>query len=56
MGPYYLTALINMLGAVEKVGGSAVKAFEERTIGSGSQPGWAHPGQHAHPRHGPAQL
>ena len=39
MGPYYLTALINLLGAVEKVGGSAVKAFGERIIGSGSQQG-----------------
>ncbi|BDP43539.1 oxidoreductase (plasmid) [Deinococcus aetherius] len=39
MGPYYLTALINMLGAVTRVGGSAVKAFEERVVGSGARQG-----------------
>ncbi|WP_216326916.1 Gfo/Idh/MocA family protein [Deinococcus aestuarii] len=39
MGPYYLTALINMLGGVTRVGGSAVKAFEERVVGSGARQG-----------------
>jgi len=39
MGPYYLTALINMLGGVSKVSGSAVKALEQRTIGSGERQG-----------------
>lgn len=39
MGPYYLTALVNMLGGVTQVGGSAVKALEERTIGSGARQG-----------------
>ena len=39
MGPYYLTALIHMLGGVEQVAGSAVKAVSERTIGSGARQG-----------------
>lgn len=39
MGPYYLTALINLLGGVSKVGGSAIKALEERTISSGERRG-----------------
>jgi predicted dehydrogenase len=32
MGPYYLTALINLMGPVRRVTGSAQKAFTERTI------------------------
>ena len=39
MGPYYLTALINLFGGVHKVGGSAVKALSERIIGSGPRQG-----------------
>ncbi len=35
MGPYYLTALISMLGAVERVAGSARISFAQRTVGSG---------------------
>ena len=34
MGPYYLTALITMLGPVLRVTGSTKKAFEQRTITS----------------------
>ncbi len=34
MGPYYLTALINMLGPVAKVSGMVTKGREERTITS----------------------
>ncbi len=34
MGPYYITALINLLGPVRRVSGSARKSFETRTITS----------------------
>ena len=34
MGPYYLTALVNMLGPVEYVAGMTGMAYEERTITS----------------------
>lgn len=34
MGPYYLTALVNLLGPVARVTGMTSKAFEERTITS----------------------
>ena len=34
MGPYYLTALISLLGPVNRVTGSARKTFEQRTITS----------------------
>lgn len=34
MGPYYLTALINMIGSVESVTGAANISFAERTIHS----------------------
>ena len=34
MGPYYLTALVNLLGPVARVSGSAKKSFETRTITS----------------------
>lgn len=34
MGPYYITALINFLGPVKRVTGSAQAAFAERTIES----------------------
>lgn len=32
MGPYYLTALVNLLGPIRRVTGSAAIAFPERTI------------------------
>ena len=34
MGPYYLTALVNLLGPVKRVTGSARATFPTRTIGS----------------------
>ena len=34
MGPYYITALINLLGPVRRVSGSVSKSFETRTITS----------------------
>jgi predicted dehydrogenase len=34
MGPYYLTALVNCIGPIRRVMGSAGKAFAERTITS----------------------
>jgi predicted dehydrogenase len=34
MGPYYLTALVNLLGPVARVSGSAKKSFDTRTITS----------------------
>jgi predicted dehydrogenase len=34
MGPYYLTALVNLLGPVRRVTGSAQKSFAQRTITS----------------------
>ena len=34
MGPYYLTALVTLLGPVRRATGSARISFPERTIGS----------------------
>ena len=34
MGPYYITALVNLIGAVKRVAGSTRKTFPERTITS----------------------
>jgi predicted dehydrogenase len=39
IGPYYLTALISMLGPVRRVTGSARTTYPERTIGSGPKKG-----------------
>jgi predicted dehydrogenase len=39
MGPYYVTALVSMLGPVKRVTGSAQISFPERTIGSGPKKG-----------------
>ncbi|MFC4456545.1 Gfo/Idh/MocA family oxidoreductase [Deinococcus sonorensis] len=39
MGPYYLTALVNLLGPVNRVGGSAIRAFDERVAGHASRKG-----------------
>jgi predicted dehydrogenase len=39
MGPYYVTALVTMLGPVESVIGSASHTRERRTIGSGPREG-----------------
>jgi predicted dehydrogenase len=34
MGPYYLTALVNLIGPIRRVSGSTRITFPERTIGS----------------------
>jgi predicted dehydrogenase len=39
MGPYYLTALVSLLGPVSRISGSAKKGFEERTVTSEPQNG-----------------
>jgi predicted dehydrogenase len=39
MGPYYLTALVNLLGPIRRVTGSSRISFPERTIGSGERKG-----------------
>jgi predicted dehydrogenase len=39
MGPYYLSALITLLGPVRRVTGSAQMSFRERTIGSKTRAG-----------------
>ncbi|HEY4422375.1 MAG TPA: Gfo/Idh/MocA family oxidoreductase [Pseudonocardia sp.] len=39
MGPYYLTALVHLLGPVERVVAAAGRARDTRTIGSGSRAG-----------------
>ena len=39
MGPYYLTALVSLLGPITRVTGSARSSFPERTIGSGPNQG-----------------
>jgi len=39
MGPYYLTALVNLLGPVKRVTGSTRMSFEERVIGSEKKKG-----------------
>ncbi len=35
MGPYYITALVNLLGPAKKVSGSVVRGVKKRTIGIG---------------------
>ena len=39
MGPYYLTALVNLLGPAKQVQGRCTKVFKERQIGIGSKKG-----------------
>lgn len=39
MGPYYITALVSLLGPATRVAGSVGAAAEERTIGSGPREG-----------------
>lgn len=39
MGPYYLTALVHLLGPISRVAGSTSQAFAERTIDSGDRAG-----------------
>ena len=35
MGPYYLTALVNLLGPAKSVHGISTKVFDKRVIGIG---------------------
>ncbi len=39
MGPYYVTALVTLLGAAKRVTGSTAAAYSERVIGSGAKKG-----------------
>ena len=39
MGPYYLTALVNLLGPANEVSGSLMKGVKKRTIGIGPRKG-----------------
>ncbi|SMB84384.1 Gfo/Idh/MocA family protein [Deinococcus hopiensis] len=39
MGPYYLTALVHLLGPVQRVSGSGIRALEERVAGHESRRG-----------------
>jgi predicted dehydrogenase len=39
MGPYYITALVNLLGPIERVVACGAKSFESRTVGTGSRAG-----------------
>ncbi|MFH1761071.1 MAG: Gfo/Idh/MocA family oxidoreductase, partial [bacterium] len=39
MGPYYLTALVNLMGPMQKVTGAVSQAFTERIAGSGNKKG-----------------
>ncbi len=39
MGPYYVTALLNLLGPVRRYGGLATVAISERVVGSGPREG-----------------
>jgi predicted dehydrogenase len=39
MGPYYLTALVNLLGPIRRATGSARASFHERIVGSGTKQG-----------------
>jgi len=41
MGPYYLTAMVSLLGCVHRVGGMARRPVAERVIGSGPKCGQA---------------
>ena len=55
IGPYYLTALIAMLGPVRRVTGSTRIASPERTVGSGPSRA-TDQGDHADPHRGSAGL
>ena len=39
MGPYYLTALVSLVGPMKRVTGMASQAFDQRTVGSGTKEG-----------------
>ncbi len=50
MGPYYLTALVNLIGPVKRVTGSARATFPTRTITSQPKYGKVVEGRSPHPR------
>ena len=50
MGPYYLTALVNLMGPVKRVTGSARITFPERTITSQPKYGTDDQSRRAHAR------
>ena len=56
MGPYYLTALVNLMGPVQRVTGSARATFPQRTITSAAQVRQDHRRRGAHPRRRRAGL
>jgi predicted dehydrogenase len=39
MGPYYLTALVHLLGSIRSIAGASTKGYMERVIGSGPKKG-----------------
>ncbi|MHA1157497.1 MAG: Gfo/Idh/MocA family protein, partial [Alphaproteobacteria bacterium] len=39
MGPYYLTALINLLGPIARISGAVRQTYDQRTIGGGPRAG-----------------
>jgi len=39
MGPYYLTALVSLIGPMKRVAGMTSQAFDQRTVGSGAKAG-----------------
>ena len=39
MGPYYLTALVNLLGPISNISGAVRRTYDRRTIGSGPRAG-----------------
>ena len=43
MGPYYLTALVNLLGPIKRVVSCGRRTFSQRTIGSGPRQGESFP-------------
>ena len=51
MGPYYLSALVHLLGPVVRVTGAASRPRAERIIGSGPRAGQRFAGRGRHPCH-----
>ena len=48
MGPYYVTALVNLLGPVKRVAAVTAKAFEEKSRNQRSRLWLAHYREHDH--------
>ena len=51
MGPYYVTALVNILGPVKRVAAITTKAFEETRRNESSRAWLAYPCQNHDPSH-----